>query len=142
MVGSKDGCPECGSIDKYPRGGNCWDCGYGGKMSCAGCIYDRYNMEQEPCMSCCCFDKYEKIKPKITYTFPDDHHETLRFDCPCGRTAERTIDLSCGGEIKTPQEREVLEAAEIFILNTCDPVSYQALLTEIRKLKEQKEGKI
>jgi hypothetical protein len=108
-------------------------------------------------------------RPKITCSFPDDRHETIEFHCPCGESVSHTIDLSRGGEIvgaccksslvylcpecldeilaqvrkeiKTPQEREVLEAAEIFILNTCDPVSYQALLTEIRKLKKQKEGK-
>jgi len=80
-------------------------------------------------------------RPKVTCSFPDDHHETLRFECACGQTAERTIDLSCGGEIKTKTEEAVLNAAENFINDTQNSIAYQALLTAIRKLKKQKEGR-
>jgi len=44
-------------------------------------------------------------------------------------------------EIKTSQEKAVLEAAENFIDDTQNSLAYQALLTAIRKLKKQKEGR-
>ncbi|MDC1299978.1 hypothetical protein N8Z24_00570 [bacterium] len=82
---------------------------------------------------------WEEDKKKIhcSFSFPDDSHETIHINCPCGRTAERTIDLGKVGEANTVYDRAVLHAAFVWIKSSpCGDCSWQLSDDGCRLLEE------